>query len=295
MIASPVIGESVSVVDVDTAADGLFDALFGKRDNGGGTHSGTREEGIAVEQDSSCLIGVRDSTLADVLETVTGANHEDVAETVLQTNGENVAGVRVSGEGTGEGETVLSIVTGETLSGQIFFAVFSIFAAEEQQVVRNTDGEQRGHLKLSGTHIDSLLEFLVRELRTNGETVTGIVHRQTDVLQGDTDFEVLELTGHILDTSVDGETSGLGVGNTLVDDLDADTTLDEVVERLRVVQTDVGQCGAESTQTALGLIVRRDGDVTEVLAEEREGDNTEVFLFAEVLGNGHRVEGDAAV
>ena len=121
------------------------------------------------------------------------------------------------------------------------------------------------------------------------------MHRQTDVLQGDTDFEVLVFTRHILDTGIDGEARGLGVGNTLVDNLDGDTALDEVVEGLGVVQADVGECGAECTQTAFRLLRGGNRNITEALGEEGDGNHTEISLFAKFLGDGHRIDGNAAI
>ena len=54
-----------------------------------------------------------------------------------------------------------------------------------------------------------------------------------------TDFEIFKLTRHILNTCVNGKSSGSGVGNTLIDHFDGNTTLDEVVERFSIVQTNI--------------------------------------------------------
>lgn len=294
VVASPVVGEAVGIIKIHTGTDGVVLAFLGEGNKDRSTDGRAGEEGVAVEENR---LGNRQLGMVFGLaefKTITSANHEDVAEAVFQTQGDNVIGVGVGGEGTGEGETVLSVIAGKAFSGEVILAEFGILTAEEQQVVRNTNGKQGGHLEFSRTHLEGLLMDLARDVAADGETVTGIVHRQTDVLQGDTDFEVLELTRHILHTGVNREARGFRVGDTLVDNLDADTTLDEVVERLRIMKADISQRGAEGTHTTFGLLRRGDRNLTETLAEEGEGDDTEVSLLAEVLSDGHGVDADAA-
>ena len=293
MISSPLVRESVAIVEINSRTDSLFHTLFREGNDGGSTHCRTGEEGIAIEQDGSRFISGRLGAAADAFKTVTCTNHKDIAETILQADREHVSRVGVCRERTSECESMLSIITGKTLFRQFILREIGIFTTEEQEVVGNTNCQQRGHLKLGRTHFQSLLVLLAGNAGANGKTVTGIMHRQTDVLQRDTNLEVLKLTRHILDTGIDGKTRSLGVGNTLVDNLNGDTTLDEVVEGLRVVQADIGQRGAESTQTAFGLIGSGDLDIAETLAEERQGDHTEVSLFAQMLSDGDRIHVDA--
>ncbi len=85
MITSPLVSESISIVQIDSGANFMILALSAKRNGDRGTYRRTCEECFAVEEQRSSLVDVRLSTSGDVLECIAGTDHEDVSETVFQT------------------------------------------------------------------------------------------------------------------------------------------------------------------------------------------------------------------
>ena len=110
--------------------------------------------------------------------------------------------------------------------------------------------------------------------------ITCIMHRKTDVLQGNANLKVFILASNILNTCVNSKASSVGIGDTFVNHLDRDTTFNEVVERLGIMQSDIGKGRTESTKTTFWLIHRGDHNVAKVLGEERNGNDTEIFFLA---------------
>ena len=129
VVASPVVGEAVGIIKIHTGTDGVVLAFLGEGNEDRSTDGRAGEEGVAVEENR---LGNRQLGMVfgfAEFKTITSANHEDVAEAVFQTQGDNVIGVGVGGEGTGEGETVLSVVASKAFSGEVVLAEFGILTA----------------------------------------------------------------------------------------------------------------------------------------------------------------------
>ena len=156
VVASPLVGESIGIVDIDVLADiGL-----GQGDCHRGTHRRSKEERIGVEQHGGeLLITILVGLLlgSDVLKGVTGANHKVSHKAVFHTDSEDISGIGVGGERGGQRQSVLGFITGQAFSGTVLLGHIGIFAAEPQEVVRHADSQQGGHLELGGTDIKSLL------------------------------------------------------------------------------------------------------------------------------------------
>ena len=88
VIAFPLFGETVSIIDVNSASG----VAFFQRNDTGGTHWRASEEWVAVEQDgrkhllfSTIFIILGLFLFGDTLQRIAGTDHEIVHETVFQT------------------------------------------------------------------------------------------------------------------------------------------------------------------------------------------------------------------
>ncbi len=205
------------------------------------------------------------------LHDVATAQLDYVEQAVLDTDGVVVAQEGVGGEGSGQSDALIPLLN--------------------QEVVGDTDVEASGKLHLGGTRLDGEVvaggvDHLQREA---GATE---LHRRTPVLQGDTELELVVLTGDILDTGIDTQTRSRDVVGALGDHLEGDGAMNGVGKAVSVGHIDVHVGGREGTIVA-GFRIIVPGDI-DVAKAHRHDIHTGDTAFEDADAEAEGVDGGAA-
>ena len=108
-----------------------------------------------------------------------------------------------------------------------------------------------------------------------GEAGAVELHRGTPVLEGDTELELVELAGDVLDTGVDAEAGGRDVVGALGDQFDDSAAVDATGEAVGIGHVDVHVAGREgAVEAGFGAGIGGDIDIAKAHGHDVDTEDT---------------------